>query len=78
MGFGDECHIFLRGEENFSATPCRNFFHAMRQEGCKRNLDASSIGIDHVNLPLCSYFAFLCFCVFVKTSVRAYNIYNNQ
>ena len=25
---------------------------------CKRNLDASSMDIDHVNLPLCSYFAF--------------------
>ena len=48
-GGGDECHIFLRGEENFSATPCRNFFHAMHQEGCKRNLDAASIVIDHVN-----------------------------
>ena len=55
-------YFFLCGEEIFTATPCRNFFHATHQEGCKRNLDASSIGIDHVNLPLCSYFAF---CVFV-------------
>ena len=70
--------MFLRGEEIFTATPWRNFFHAMHQEWCKRNLDASSMGIDHVNLPLCSYFVFLHFCVFVKTSVRAYNIYNNQ
>ena len=54
--------FFLRGEENFSATPCRNFFHATRQDGCKRNLDASPIGIDRVNLPLCLYFAFLHFC----------------
>ena len=66
--------MFLRGEEIFTATPCRNFSHATRLERCKRNFDATSMGIDHVNLPLCSYFAFLCFCVFVKTSVRAYNI----
>ena len=65
--------LVARGEENFSATPCRNFSHATRLERCKRNFDATSIGIDYVNLPLCSYFAFLCFCVFVKTSVRAYN-----
>ena len=33
--FVQECPVFLRGEENFSATPCRNFFHAKRLEGCK-------------------------------------------
>ena len=26
---------FLRGERKNTASPCRNFFHAMRLEGCK-------------------------------------------
>ena len=34
-GFGGECLVFLRGERKFTATPCRNIFHAMRLEGCK-------------------------------------------
>ena len=41
--FVQECPVFLRGEENFSATPCRNFFFAMRLEGCKEFLNLSMI-----------------------------------
>ena len=33
--FVQDCHIFLRGERKFTATPCRNFSLAMRLEGCK-------------------------------------------
>ena len=33
--FVRDCLVFLRGEENFSATPWRKIFHAMRLEGCK-------------------------------------------
>ena len=33
--FVRDCRFFLRGERKFTATPCRNFFHAMRLEGCK-------------------------------------------
>ena len=41
--FVQECLVFLRGEENFSATPCRNFSFAMRLEGCKDFLNLSMI-----------------------------------
>ena len=37
-----------------------------------------SLGLPQINLGILSLnrsFVFLCFCVFVKTSVRAYNIY---
>ena len=30
--FVKDCHIFLRGERKFTATPCRNFSLAMRLE----------------------------------------------
>ena len=33
--FVKDCRVFLRGVRKFTATPCRNFFHAMRLEGCK-------------------------------------------
>ena len=36
--FVRDCCVFLRGERKFTATPCRNFFHAMRLEGCKEFL----------------------------------------
>ena len=35
VGFGGECLVFLRGEGNFTASPRRKIFHAMRLEGCK-------------------------------------------
>ena len=41
--FVKDCHIFLRGERKFTATPCRNFSLALRLEGCKDFLNLSVI-----------------------------------
>ena len=66
--------IFCQNSINLTYTPQILHFDVPSSKELTLGLPQINLGI----LSLNRSFAFLYFCVFVKTSVRAYNIYNNQ